>query len=278
MRTLFLLLSLALIVFNNSVIAKKCAGIEGAPKSMNREFNNNNDYKVDIMRDIRKGKEISDSNKYPLDKVKITGFGSSDNIGRNMLMYACMSNNIDAAQTLFNYLADGDTYASSSKATPFLYDKEKNPDGNKDRRMTEKGALINEVDRDDLSYAMTPLMYCAQYNSVDVAKLIINEKKPYIKNKEELYVNINKKDKNGRTALMYAAYFGSVDIAKMIIDKDSDTVNIADNYGRKAIFYAVQNNDNYDDIQIFMPNVKNDNMDNLCSCATKKIRSRLNCK
>ncbi len=277
MRTSFLLLSSALIVFSNPAIAKKCVGIEGAPKSMSREFNLNNDRKIDIMKDVRKGKDISDQSKYPLDKVKLVGLGSSDNIGRNLLMYACMSNNVQATKTLFNYLADDEQYLSSSKAPLFLYDKEENPDGKKDRRMTAKGAFINEVDRDDLLYAMTPLMYCAQYNAVDVARLIINEKKPYIKNKEELYVNINKKDKNGRTALMYAAYFGSIEIAKMIIDKDKDAVNVKDEFGKQAIYYAVQNNDNNDDVKIFMPNSNSENLDEVCSCSTRKINKYFNC-
>jgi ankyrin repeat protein len=65
-------------------------------------------------------------------------------------------------------------------------------------------------------------------------------------------INVNQRDKKGRTPLHYAAAHNRLSLAKEIINKGGD-INIADVHGNNALWTAVFNaRGNYELVELFV--------------------------
>ncbi len=245
MRFLYKIIFLITLLTSVSSFADKCPSIDGGPKSKSGELRNNKDVKVKFFEDIKKGKTVS-INDLKNKKVKLLGISTEDNFGRSSLMYTCIYNNVNSAKVVLGHFDD------SEKAAFYIKEKGK----------TKKARDVF-INLQDVIDGMTALMYCAQYNSTEIAKLILKDD----------YLRPELVDRNGRTALMYSAYFGATEVSKAIIEKYPESVSATDFFGKQAVFYAVQNNDNYDNIYMFMP--KNGIDEVACTCSTRKVLKKL---
>jgi len=212
---------------------------------MGGELRNNKDKKVDLFERIRKGKAIY-AEELGKKGVSLLGLAPEDNFGRSALTYAAIYDNPEAARVLLDHFNDNEKAA--------FYIKE---DG---KTKKARDVFINTP---DVLNETTPLMYAAQYGSVGVAKMLLDDK----------FIRLDQGDKFGRTALMYAAAFGSNDIVKAIVEKDPASVNSVDKYGHTAFYYAAQNNDSVDVLDLL---AKDKGFDpEACSCSSRKANKHL---
>lgn len=234
------LLMMSLFV-SMELFAARCSEIEANPRSLGRELNNVGDKKEDFFKRIRKGDAISEQD-FGKKGVKLLGIASEDNFGRSALTHACIYNNESAARVLLDHFKDNDKAA--------FYIRE---DG---ERKKARDVFINIP---DVINEATALMYCAQFNSVKIAEMIIEDK----------FVRLDQRDRFGRSALMYAAFFGSPEIVKAIVKKDPNTVKAVDRYKHTAFYYAVQNNDNLEVLDLLSSSGGFDPEG--CRCTTRKV-------
>lgn len=145
------------------------------------------------------------------------------------LFYAVKNNNIEMMETLLNehvYEPNFINYLvlySAFKGHVYAMDL-----------LRRHGGTINDVifniDRFPETYTLvnkTPLILACQFGHIDVIKYLI-----------ENGVDVNYKNPNGMTALMIACSHRQIDAVKTLLESQLCDVNITDDYGETAIFYA----------------------------------------
>lgn len=101
---------------------------------------------------------------------------------------------------------------------------------NSARTLLKLGANVNATN----SQHKTALMYCAENNSIDVAKVLLQEKN----------IDIEAKDVHGYTALYIAAKTGSAEVLKLLIKKGADlNATCIDGHNPLAISIGHNKND-----------------------------------
>jgi len=92
--------------------------------------------------------------------------------------------------------------------------------------LLENSANVDSADDE----GETALHVAARWNSVEVAKLLLKKS-----------ASVDSTDNVGETALHWAAYHNSVDMAKLLLEKSAN-VNSADKWGFTALHYAAYKN------------------------------------
>ena len=93
-------------------------------------------------------------------------------------------------------------------------------------------SFLDKSEYEDKDNRNDMLMYAAYNGNIEELKLLLNEE-----------LDINKKDKNGKTAIMYAIESGNINAISLILANNPD-LSIKDNNGWNAQDYAKLTKDN----------------------------------
>ena len=172
--------------------------------------------------------------KITSNKDRETIIQEPDNYGRSPLYFAACGNNKELVQLLIDRKADI-AHTNRYGETPFFVAC---MNGNKDI----VNCFLNNEDKSICSIAKkdgtTPLMIAAWNGRSQIINTFIS-----LHNNSSLEcLNINQKDKFGRTALIIAAQNNRNACVKELIKSDEIQVNIKDGNGLTALYYAAKNN------------------------------------
>ena len=119
---------------------------------------------------------------------------------KGLILAICMTFGITLASNAMNHKISNDFVKTEiTSVSPFCISIAKG-DFEMVKKMIELGTEVNKV-----SKGMTPLMYAARYNRVDIIKLLV-----------ENGAKLNAKDKKGFNAIKYAEQAGAKE-AKMLL-------------------------------------------------------------